>query len=121
MRALAGAVALMAIGAPAWAQASGEAQAQAAPDAQRVFTYRVKGSIEITPSAIADDGARTYIEWRGDQPMPATFAIGDDGREQVVDGYVRDGVFTIDDVFARLIFRKDRLLAEARRSAGSGR
>ena len=47
--------------------------------------------------------------------MPATFAFGPTGEEQMVEGYMRGGVFTIDRVYEQLIFRIDKDAARARR------
>jgi type IV secretion system protein VirB9 len=44
------------------------------------------------------------------------FAIGPTGDEQVVDGYMRDGLFVIDRVHEELVFRIDKAMATARRS-----
>lgn len=79
------------------------------------FTYRISGSKALRPAAISDDGAKTYIEWPGDQAMPATFALGPTGDEQMVDGYMRGGVYTIDRVYETLIFRIDKQSAAATR------
>ena len=84
------------------------------------YDYRVSGDQALQPSSISDDGERTYIEWQSDRPMPATFAVGSGGQEQIVDGYVRDGIFTIDRVYSRLIFRIDKQSALARRETGRG-
>lgn len=84
------------------------------------FTYRVSGSKALRPTAISDDGAKTYIEWAHDQAMPATFALGPTGDEQMVDGYVRDGIYTIDRVYKTLIFRIDKDRAAATRLAKAG-
>lgn len=81
------------------------------------FTYRLSGSKALRPAAISDDGAKTYIEWPGDQAMPATFALGPTGDEQMVDGYMRGGIFTIDRVYETLIFRIDKQSATATRQA----
>jgi len=43
------------------------------------------------------------------------FGIGYNGEEEVVDGYMRDGVFTIDRVYGELVFRIDKKRARARR------
>jgi type IV secretory pathway VirB9-like protein len=89
---------------------------EAAPDEpQPMRGYRLKGASALLPVAIGDDGRRTYIQWRDDQPMPATFAIGADGQEEIVDGYVRAGIYTIDRVYPRLVFRIDKLAVMARR------
>lgn len=77
--------------------------------------YQVKGAAALWPAEIGDDGARTYIRWREDQPLPATFAIGAGGREELVEGHVRGGIYTIDRVYERLVFRIDKLAVTARR------
>lgn len=79
------------------------------------FEYRLSGSKALRPTSISDDGRKTYIEWAGDRAMPATFTLGPTGMEQMVDGYVRGGVFTIDRVYEILIFRIDKEKAKARR------
>ena len=79
-----------------------------APDNGRRFSYRLSGN-------------KTYIEWGRDQAMPATFALGPTGSEQMVDGYMRGGIYTIDRVYETLIFRIDKKHAKAqRRDEGDG-
>lgn len=85
------------------------------------YSYRLSGSKALWPDAISDDGERTYLEWSGDRPLPATFAIGPGGTEQMVDGYMRAGIFTVDRVFSELIFRVDRQTARARRKVAKNR
>ncbi len=77
--------------------------------------YRLSGERELMPSRIGDDGTRTYLEWDTYQSLPAVFGIGYNGEEEVVDGYMRNGVFTIDRVYGELIFRIDKKRARARR------
>lgn len=84
-------------------------------DSGEHFEYRLSGSRALRPTSISDDGQKTYIEWAGDSAMPATFALGPTGEEQMVDGYVRGGIFTIDRVYETLIFRIDKERAKARR------
>lgn len=94
----------------------------ASPAAARPMTgeYRLSGEQTLLPSAIGDDGERTYLEWGAYQSLPAVFGIGANGEEEVVDGYMRAGVFTIDRVYAELVFRIDRKRAKARRTRGLG-
>jgi type IV secretion system protein VirB9 len=82
--------------------------------------YRISGEAELRPSRIRDDGERTYIEWGRYQSLPAVFGIAANGEEEVVDGYMREGVFTIDRVYHELVFRIDRKRAKARRTQGLG-
>lgn len=77
--------------------------------------YRVSGARAIRPSAVSDDGDKTYIEWAPDQPMPAIFSLDGSGKEILVDGMVRDGRYVVDSVHATLIFRLDKQVATATR------
>ena len=77
--------------------------------------YRLSGERALLPSKIGDDGERTYLEWGRYQSLPAVFGIGANGEEEVVDGYMREGIFTIDRVYGELVFRIDRKRAKARR------
>jgi type IV secretion system protein VirB9 len=79
-------------------------------------TYRLSGERTLMPSRIGDDGQRTYLEWGEYQSLPAVFGIGANGEEEVVDGYMREGVFTIDRVYGELVFRIDKKRAKARRN-----
>jgi type IV secretory pathway VirB9-like protein len=81
----------------------------------REWRYRVSGERALRPEQISDDGDKTYLIWAAEQALPAVFAINAVGGEEIVDGYMRDGVFTIDRVYARLVFRIDRKVAKADR------
>lgn len=87
----------------------------AAPNADAT-TYKLSGNRGVQPRAIHDDGLRTYIQWGQAQSIPAVFGVDEHGREQLVNGFMRDGTFTIDRVYARLVFRIDDASASARRS-----
>lgn len=81
-----------------------------------MVTYRLTGDALIRPSRIGDDGVHTYMEWPEDRPLPAVFALNLRGEEEMVDGYMRDGLFTIDRVIPRLVFRLDKAKAQAFRN-----
>ncbi len=83
-------------------------------------TYQQHGNSQLLPTLISDDGHKTYMQWHDDQPMPAVFAIGPSGGEEMVDGYMRDGVFTIDSVYSQFIFRIDGAKATAKRFTRRG-
>lgn len=78
-------------------------------------TYRFKGDKALRPVTMRHDGQRTYIDWAPDQAIPAVFALSATGSEETVDGYMRDGIFTIDRVHDRLIFRLGKAMARAER------
>jgi type IV secretion system protein VirB9 len=96
------------------------ALARRAPAPAATGAYRLSGEQALLPSRIVDDGTRTYLEWGAYQSLPAVFGIGGNGEEEVVDGYMREGVFTIDRVYGELIFRIDKKRARARRLARVG-
>ncbi|WP_037521643.1 TrbG/VirB9 family P-type conjugative transfer protein [Sphingobium yanoikuyae] len=77
--------------------------------------YQLSGNRELRPSAIHDDGQRTYMQWPSDQALPAVFALDRLGREEMVNGFMRDDWFTIDRIHDHLVFRIDKAKAEARR------
>lgn len=80
------------------------------------FGWRISGSKILRPSAVRDDGTRTFIEWDRGQAQPAVFAIGAGGKEEIVDAYVRGGIVTIDRVYPELVFRIDKTSAKAVRT-----
>ncbi len=83
-----------------------------------LWRYRLRGDRSVRPASISDDGVRTSILFDEDQPLPGIFAIGPTGEEQVVNGYMREGVFVIDRVWEELVFRIDKEKATARRNSG---
>jgi type IV secretion system protein VirB9 len=84
-------------------------------------SWKLSGSRELRPADVSDDGVKTYIAWRSDQEMPAVFSVGPGLSERIVDGYVRNGLFTIDRVHNELVFRIDREVARAQRIKKRGR
>lgn len=80
--------------------------------------YKLGGSKALRPVAISDDGAKTYIEFAADRPLPAVFGFDERGREVLVEGAMRDGQYVIDSVKQRLLFRIDKHTASATRVRG---
>lgn len=78
-------------------------------------TYKLSGSVDVRPSLIWDDGVKTYLDWPENVEIPAVFAIGPDGKEMLVNSYVRDGRFVIDAIYGALLFRLDRSVGRAER------
>lgn len=92
--------------------------ATAMPSPEIKGSYHVSGTASVRPSKIWDDGAKTYLVWPGGVELPAVFAIGPDGSEMLVNGYMRGDHFVIDAVYSRLVFRIDRSVARADRDPG---
>ena len=84
----------------------------AAADAPR-GRYRLTGDVSIRPSGIDDDGSKTYIEWPASATLPAVYSVDAKGKEALVNGNMRDGIFVIDSVVPRLVFRLDKQVARA--------
>jgi len=89
-----------------------------APAADATITsYRLGGDRVVLPDSIFDDGTRTYIEWHRDRALPAVFGVGPDEEEEVVAGFMREGIFVIDRIYPELVFRFNKEKATARRQA----
>ncbi len=80
-----------------------------------VGDYRLRGDRSLFPFAISDDGARTFIDWPPDGPLPAVFGRNADGRETLLNGNMRGKLFVIDGVERQLVFRIDKRRARADR------
>lgn len=96
--------------------ADAPSEAPAAPASEPgVGQYRLSGARALRPVRITDDGLRTTMEWRPEQPLPAVFAIDERGDATLVDGHVRDDRYVIDAVHRTLVFRLDGQTARATR------
>jgi type IV secretion system protein VirB9 len=84
-------------------------------------TYKLSGKKEIFPSSIRDDGRKIYLQWPTSQPIPAVFALDRLGHEEMVDGYMREDIFTLDRLYDELVFRIDKAEAHAKRIVGKGK
>ena len=96
---------------------AGEEEPEESAEAAVEGHYRVTGARRLRPSRIGDDGRQTFIEWPEDRSLPAVYAVGRDGQESLVNGMMRDGIYVIDSVAQRLVFRIDRNVARAERVA----
>ena len=82
--------------------------------------YKLSGDRSVRPASITDNGSKTVIEYAPGQALPAVFAIGPSGDEEVVDGYMRNGRFIIDRIHPELVFRIDKEKAKAKRRRKRG-
>ena len=78
-------------------------------------SYQLSGEKSLRPVRMGDDGVHMYLEWSEEQALPAVFALNAIGEEEMVDGYMRQGIFTIDRVHQTLIFRIGKKRARADR------
>ena len=93
----------------------GEAPTAAGTGPAQEYLYRVGGDRALRPSRISDDGTHTYIEWPEDRALPAVYAVNEQGQETLINGGMRDGIWVIDGIANRLVFRIDRATATANR------
>jgi type IV secretion system protein VirB9 len=77
--------------------------------------YHISGAKALRPETMDDDGKQTHIRWAADQLLPAVFIVDTRGKERPIDGAMRDGVFVIDGVENRLVFRLDKAIARVSR------
>lgn len=90
-----------------------------APDGiEEVWSWQLRGERSVRPLGVFDDGERIFVEFDPAAPLPAIFAIGPTGDEQLVNGYMRGGKFVIDRLWRELVFRIDKDRARAERGHG---
>ena len=79
------------------------------------WVWRMRGDRSVRPAWVADNGTSTMIAFAPGQALPAVFAIGPTGAEEVVNGHMRGTTYVIDRVYDQLVFRIDADRASARR------
>ncbi|MGO4569453.1 TrbG/VirB9 family P-type conjugative transfer protein [Rhizobium sp. 2YAF20] len=62
------------------------------------YDYGYKGAVDVRPSAMFDDGTKTFFQFSGE--VPALFAVKSDGSESLVN-YRREGGYIVVDKVAR--------------------
>ena len=97
------------------ADADGGASSALDAMGEPVGNYRLSGTKALWPSAIHDDGTKTYIDWAAGTPLPAAFIIDEYGKERLANGNMRNGLYVIDGVNQQLVFRIDHKTARAKR------
>ena len=64
-----------------------------------------KGSEDIVPTLVFDDGRFTYIRFPGNREMPAVFHVLGDGSETLVNARMEEDILVVDRVSRRLMLR----------------
>lgn len=64
-----------------------------------------KGSEDIVPAMVFDDGRFTYIRFPGNREVPAVFHVLGDGSETLVNARMEDDLLVVDRVSRRLMLR----------------
>ena len=72
------------------------------------FAWQPRGSSQLLPSRIYDDGQATYISWAVGTPVPAILVRDEKGTEGPVNFAVRGDVIVIDGVPKLIVLRSGR-------------
>ena len=64
-----------------------------------------KGSQDIVPTLVFDDGRFTYLRFPGNRELPAVFHVLGDGSETLVNVRMEDDLLVVDQVSRRLMLR----------------
>lgn len=64
-----------------------------------------KGSADIVPTLVFDDGRFTYLRFPGNREIPAVFHVLGDGGESLVNARMEDELLVVDRVSRRLVLR----------------
>ena len=64
-----------------------------------------KGSEDIVPAMVFDDGRFTYLRFPGNREVPAVFHVLGDGSETLVNARMEDDLLVVDRVSRRLMLR----------------
>jgi type IV secretion system protein VirB9 len=76
------------------------------PPVDRNHAYSYRGSSKLAPDRLFDDGEATYFAFRGQEDLPAVFAIEPDGAESVVNSHMREGYIVIDRIARGFVLRR---------------
>jgi type IV secretion system protein VirB9 len=70
------------------------------------FNYTIRGSEEIAPIQIFDDGEFTYFEFRDkNAEVPAFYKVDEDGKENIINYRTRDDYIVVERVASRFTLR----------------
>lgn len=77
--------------------------------------YRVRGARSLHPAAISDDGESTSIVWPEAATLPAVYTQDEQRHLSLVNGLMRNGIYVVQGVHKRLIFKLGKSQASATR------
>jgi type IV secretion system protein VirB9 len=77
-------------------------------------SYLITGDTEIRPKRVFSQDGRTFIEWDQKAAIPATYALVG-GQETLTNGDMIGGLYVIMDAPDQLVFRMDKMRANAKR------
>ena len=107
LRSMAPLVALPAVPPPPSSQEVIAERLQAKPQVMnsRYSIAEGKGSEDVVPTLVFDDGRFTYIRFPGNREVPAVFHVLGDGSETLVNARMEEDLLVVDRVSRRLMLR----------------
>lgn len=87
-----------------------EALSAGVPSAKKNYRYSAQGSSDTTPVEAFDDGTATFLRFAPNASVPAVYAVGEDGKEHLVNTSMQDDVLRVHKVMAKLILRSGDLV-----------
>jgi type IV secretion system protein VirB9 len=76
-----------------------------------------RGSEDLRPRAIFDDGRFTYVQFTGNREVPAAFQVNPDGSEQIVNAGMEDDFLVLDRVVRKFVLRLGSAVVSVRNEA----
>ncbi|WP_157266360.1 TrbG/VirB9 family P-type conjugative transfer protein [Azohydromonas aeria] len=76
-----------------------------------------KGSEDLRPRAIFDDGRFTYVQFTGNREVPAAFQVNPDGSEQIVNLGMEGDFLVLDRVVRQFVLRQGAAVVAVRNEA----
>lgn len=73
--------------------------------------YWVAGALEVSPTAVHDNGSFTRLTFGNNRDMPAIYAVDSEGKESLINTNVEGNTIVIHRVFRKLILRKGSYVA----------
>jgi len=87
------------------------------PPEERNRAYTVTGSAENAPARVFDDGRMTYFAWAPLASAPAIFAVGTDGKENLVNYGVRGPYTVVQQLAPRFVLRSGKAVTTVTNTA----
>lgn len=83
-------------------------------DARINTAYAKRGNLEITPTAMWDDGLFTYLQYDNAKELPAVYKVMPDGSETLVNTHIENDTVVIHEVNRLYRLRLGQAVAELR-------
>ena len=94
--------------------AAGPAPAATVPSAERLnFEWKVKGSSEVRPGRIFDDGTSLFLSWAQNVQLPAILTSTENGREAPLDYRIAGDYIVLSPVPQNIVLRHGKNAATA--------